>query len=763
MKPLFVFLLLILASHCSVSQQKKIDSLLAVYVAYEKEDSLKVSYLINIFRAYSVQKNFERVEAYGNEALRIADKLPYSYSLTRVYFRLGLCYHVNAIYLKAIDYYKKGIAVALKRNDKSNAAGFYINLSALYYSIPDYAKALEANEMAVSLYHKLGDAEQISSSYMNIGLIYLDMENPGKAIAYMEKALAIFKRQDNGVNYGAAIAYNGIGNAYQVAKENDLRELGIPQAVAFERSLHNHNMSLQLAGQLKERAELEREANKDIGQLYENNGNRTLALQYYQKALGNSGKVDSKESLVSTLFSLGRFHLRNKNYRESKNYLEQGLGIAREIGSLSIQRNTAEQMSKLYEELKQFDSALIYYQEYVALRDTIFSQEKEKEITRRQLQLDFAVKENDYKLMQQLSDGKLKQQLLLATQQQQQLLLKQQQLQLVSKEKDLQQLAYLKKQAESQNEKQLQAALMQKNKLQAAFDRDVRDKQISAQQTQISFDKKVKSFLALAILLATVITGLIFYNHRKTKKLNAIISEQKISLEQLGNVKDKIFSVVSHDLRTPVNSLVSFINLLEAGPLPPEKLALYSNELKQNLRYTSSLMNNLLTWAASQMQGFKPVRETIDITETFTEVLQTLQQQQHQKQVQVRNEIPAGTMIYADRNMTATVFRNLLSNAIKFSYQGAGINISSYNKKNGLAVVISDNGTGMQADHIREFNHNGHQQAESKRGTANEKGTGLGLLLCKTFMSQMGGTMLAEAGNPGTIFTTWFPAVEHSG
>jgi signal transduction histidine kinase len=202
---------------------------------------------------------------------------------------------------------------------------------------------------------------------------------------------------------------------------------------------------------------------------------------------------------------------------------------------------------------------------------------------------------------------------------------------------------------------------------------------------------------------------------------------------------------------------MSFINLLEAGPLPPEKLTLYSNELKQNLRYTSSLMNNLLTWAASQMQGFKPVRETIDVTEIFTEVLQTLQQHQQQKQVQVINKIPAGTIVFAERNMTATVFRNLLSNAIKFSYQGAAINVSSYNKKEGLSIEISDNGTGMQADRIREFNHDGHQQAESKRGTANEKGTGLGLLLCKTFMSQMGGTIFAEGDSRGMTFTTWFP------
>ena len=101
-------------------------------------------------------------------------------------------------------------------------------------------------------------------------------------------------------------------------------------------------------------------------------------------------------------------------------------------------------------------------------------------------------------------------------------------------------------------------------------------------------------FAAVALLM--VIAFLIYYNQRKTVRLNKIISNQKKELEQLSNVKDRIFSVVSHDMRTPINALISFIQLLENNHVSPEKLHLYASELKNQLTHTTNLMENLLNW-----------------------------------------------------------------------------------------------------------------------------------------------------------------------
>jgi tetratricopeptide (TPR) repeat protein len=395
MKPLLA-LLFILCSFCGLSQQKKIDSLLAVNNNYGKEDSQKVIHLINIFRQYGRQNNFNGVEEYGAKALQLAQKLPQTTSLSYVYLRLALCYHGKEKYVKAIEYYNKGIEVAQKRNDKNEEAGIYLNLSALFGSIPDYAKSLEASQLAVGLYNALGDQEQISSCYMNIGAIYLDIKDPVKAVNYINKALTIFKTQGkDGLNYGTAIAYQSIGNAYQLAADNELLQLGINPFEKNIRSIENYNEALKVTVALEEVDEVKASINNDIGQLYEKMGNRALALQHYITALQFAKAGNNKQGLADVLYSMGNFYLNEKDYEKSKIYLDQSLQIGNDNDFLSVQQNVLEKISALFEQTKRFDSAIDYYKRYIAVKNKITDKEKEKDIARKQLQIDFSVKENE--------------------------------------------------------------------------------------------------------------------------------------------------------------------------------------------------------------------------------------------------------------------------------------------------------------------------------------------------------------------------------
>ncbi len=674
---------------CSFAQ-RKIDSFLLINSNYKIEDSIKVIYLNNIFKEYSRLNNLQKLKEFSAKAIEIAKKLPQTISLTRTYFRLGLCYHGKSMYLQAIDSYNKGIEVANKRNDKNSAAGFYLNLSALYQAIPDYTKALEASDRAVNLYNQIGDKEQVSSCYMNIGSIYNDLQKPVQAVAYIQKALAVFINADEGINYGVSSAYQGIASSYSKASDAELITLGVKPVEKYQHSLEFLFKALKVATASGDGASTQiAPLNNDIGKTYEKMGNGELAFQYYQRALilYNQSSED-KNSIADILFSLGSFYADRKNYDSSLYYLQQSLQIGKENKLLFIQQQALEKISDVYEKTGKFENAIIFYKDFIKVKEEIFNAEKEKEITRKQLQLDFAIKENDYKLVQEVSDGKLKQ-----------------------------------------------------------------------QELQISLDKKVKIFLAVAIALAVIIGALIFYDQRKTKQLNKIINEQKLALQESVMVKDKLFSVVSHDVRAPLSSLMSFIDILDNGKMSPEKLAIYAQELKQNLSYTSSLMNNLLNWAASQMQGFKPQNENFDLSVIVAEVANTLQHHLTQKMVVVKNNIPADTNIYADRNMTAAILRNLISNAGKYSHKEGVVEISAQKNNDGWHIAVKDEGIGMQPGEIAKFNNHLQQTTESKRGTANEKGTGLGLLLCKTFTEQMGGKISAAANAKGMTFSIQIPVV----
>lgn len=625
------------------------------------------------------------MEVYVRQALAIAKKLPQTSSLSKVYEWLGLCYHGKAKYLQAIEAYRNGIDVAKKRNDKMVMAGFYLNLGALYGSIPDYNKSLEAQQIAVALYTELGDTDDLASCYMNLGDTYNSINNPVSAVAYISKALAIFKTQEAGLHYGTSVAYKGIAYSHRIATKFDLAKLKVRPEDRYKQSLLFLDSALRIAKIAESANPLIGSINKDIGAVYEEMGNRTLALTYYQFALQTIPQ-DEIEEYGNLLYTLGQFYFNSNDVAKSRNCLSMSLAIGKEAGLLLLQKNSLEKLSALFEKTKIYDSALIFYKESVAIKDSIFNTEKEQEITRKQLKLDFSIKENDYKLVQQVSDSKLKQ-----------------------------------------------------------------------QNLQIGFDRKVKIFLAIAIALALGIAGLIFYDRRKTKKLNSVINNQKAELEKLGNVKDKIFSVVSHDMRAPVNSLISFINILEEGNLPPEKLTMYAKSLKQSLGYTSALMNNLLTWAASQMQGFKSANEKIDASSLISEVANTLQHHWEPKNISLNNLVEKNTFVYADENMLAAVLRNLISNAVKFSHAGTTIFISAEINESGSHITIQDEGIGMQATQVAAFNANTQIQTESTRGTANEKGTGLGLLLCKTFIHQMNGTITATVNDKGTGFVLFLP------
>ena len=748
--------------HCSfyaIAQQKKLDSLLVVNNNYQKQDSQKVIYLTNVFRQYARLNNLTKMEEYANMAIALSKKIANTKSEAYVYERLGLCYHGKAMYVQAINAYTAGIEAATAGNDKDEVAGLYLNLGALYSSIPDWAKALQSNQLAVNLYNELGDKDQISSCYMNIGVIYKNINKPQKALEYIKKALTIFKTQSKGINYGVALAYEQIGNIYADVSDAELITLGIQPVDRFNVATRNLQDGLAVANACNDAESLATSIIISIGNLYEKAGENSSAIIQYENGLKRREAEQNPEDIAGMYLTLGNFYQKNNELPKSIIFLRKSIEAGKNLGLLDVQQRAYQAMSNAYEKTGVYDSAIVFYKKFITVRDSIFNAEKEKEITRKQLTLDFSVKENDYKLVQQITDGKLKQQMLLATQQQQNLLLKQQQLQLVNKEKDLQRLKYLKRQVELQNEQQLQASLLQKNTLQSKYDKEVSGKQIAKQQLQISYDGKVKIFLAIAIALALMVTGFIFYNQRKTARLNKIISEQKLSLEQLGNVKDKIFSVVSHDMRAPVNSLMSFIDILEDGKIPQEKLSLYAKELKQSLTYTSALMNNLLNWAASQMQGFKPIKENIDFSLLVNEVINTVDHHIKQKNVLVLNKVPLHTIIPADLNMAAAILRNLISNAIKYSYKDGTVAISMEQSVQLNKIFIKDEGTGMGDNEIVQFNNNKNQQpTESKRGTLNEKGTGLGLLLCKTFAQQMGGEITAHKNEKGTSFIVSLPA-----
>lgn len=295
--------------------------------------------------------------------------------------------------------------------------------------------------------------------------------------------------------------------------------------------------------------------------------------------------------------------------------------------------------------------------------------------------------------------------------------------------------------------------------LQTKYDTRNKDEQIDAQRKELAYNRRINLFLTLSSVLLFAIVGIVYYNQRRTRKLNQLITNQKVQLEQLNGVKDRIFSVIGHDMRSPVNTLISFTHLLENKKVSPDELTEYSGLLRTNLQHTARLLENLLNWAKSQMEGYKPVLEYLDISTTAEQVAGLLAQDAAAKSILLENNVGDGAMVYADVNMTELLLRNLLSNAIKYTKENGRVILETEQAGDKLRIRVTDTGVGMRPDMVVAFNKGDLSPIGSTAGTSLEKGTGLGLMLSRNFMSLMNGTIWVESiPGKGTIVTSELPA-----
>lgn len=754
-------LLLVICFFCILpgkAQQRRLDSLLALGPQYHKDDSLKVIYLKDVFRAYASQKNYAKVSLYADSAVKIARVLADKKLLAYIYQRIALVYHVSDR-LQAITNYRLSIEAAHEGGIVKTEAGSYLNLGALYQGIGDFPASLDAHERALALYASIGDKDDMMSCYMNIATIYNGMQQRVQAISYARKALEAFEA---GKSYrGMGVAYDVLGSTYLSATSEELRLAGILPENRFRIAAEMFDKGLK-AAKLSGDAGLMASFYTDFGRLNEMTGKNEMALQYFLQAqeLSNDQEND-QEAYLDNLVLTGVFYLKKlKNVEKAKQYLYEALALSKKIARLPSQQDALTALSDLHESNHNFDSALYYFRNAIVIRDQISSEERENEITRKQLKMDFDMKEREYKETQLLTDAKLKQQVMLAREREQELLLRKQQLEISNKEKSLQRLIFLQKQAELEAQKKAQASQLVQEHLKAEYDKKIRDKQIDVQNVKLGANRRVTFFLGALAVIVLAVAVFIFKSRMKTVKLNRLVSEQKSELEELVKVKDKIFSIVSHDMRAPINNLVAFGSLLEEGEIGQEKLAKYIDQVKGTLDHTSSMMENLLNWSASQMQGFAPVTEALLLNEVVADVLMGVESALHKKQLQLNNRLQTDVKVLGDRNMIELIIRNLLNNAIKFSASGTRIELLQANSAEaGMCIFsVKDNGVGLPPSKVDKINAISVLTLESTYGTNKEKGTGLGLMLCKHFAGLMKGKIwVTSKEGEGSVFSLSLP------
>lgn len=234
----------------------------------------------------------------------------------------------------------------------------------------------------------------------------------------------------------------------------------------------------------------------------------------------------------------------------------------------------------------------------------------------------------------------------------------------------------------------------------------------------------------------------------RTQKERA--EEKALKLEFMNKEKDKLFSIIGHDLNTPINSLQQYLQLLSEMELNTEERLEVERNLAKSLSDAQYLLANLLEWAKNQLHNVPMTLVSLPVEKQLLPTLRMFEQIAARKNIQLVVEIDKDAEILADHNMFDLVMRNLLNNATKFTHIGGIIQVGTIFKEDRCVIFIKDNGIGISPERQSEiFSLN----IASSYGTMNEKGTGLGLVLCREYIVQQGGHIwFSSTAAEGTVF-----------
>ncbi|NHB69100.1 tetratricopeptide repeat-containing sensor histidine kinase [Perlabentimonas gracilis] len=505
----------------------------------------------------------------------------------------------------------------------------------------------------------------------------------------------------------ASYFYNKAANTYWALNDLDNAKTLFNKALQMAIKIGNHNAIYIL--------------NTNLGLINAEMSSFKEAIEHFVKAGESAQQLNRRQDFATSMLNQANVLYEIEKYTDALDLLKQAESIAQESNDSKMLRNAYSIFAKVYDKMNMREESANYFNLFAALTRKI----QQEEILR---------KEEEAKQMVSQATSRVRE--VEAEKQATERELVERDMELVQKQRMLE-----------ETEQVTREQLMQI---------DLLNKERELQQAIISHQNQMRNIYLGVIVLILIFSAYILYSYNEKKKANHLlhqknveisrqnveIHEQAQQLRELNNLKDKLFSIISHDLRSPLGSLITLLNLTQEGYFTEDGFKDVIDELSKNVGYTSELLENLLRWAQSQMQGLKVVPSTFNIREIADDKLKLYEEQAQNKGITLRNQIDPQITAYADSAMIELVFRNLIANAIKFCDKGSVVTTTA-SHSNGLVMVsVSDTGQGISSENLKKLFGS---EIFSTRGTSNEKGTGLGLLLCKDFVSLNGGEIWAKS------------------
>lgn len=282
--------------------------------------------------------------------------------------------------------------------------------------------------------------------------------------------------------------------------------------------------------------------------------------------------------------------------------------------------------------------------------------------------------------------------------------------------------------------------------------------EIHIQNGESEMDLKIEAVLISDSKALVSGVMLLFDDISEQKKTNEQLKKQASELRQLNDLKDKFFSIISHDLKGPVFGVKELIHLTQNGIVTEEEFLEMLPEISKNMEHVAILLENLLAWTSSQLRGEYVQPQILDLRKLITSQKNLLDRIAREKSINLELRGFENTWVNADKNMMELIIRNLISNAIKFSNPGTKVLVTCKEQEGKYKLCVRDFGVGITEENLQKLNDG---ISFTTRGQANESGTGLGLLLVREYIQKNGGTMVVNSTlGEGTKFCVTLPKAD---
>ena len=621
----------------------------------------------------------------------------------------------------ALFFNSQALKLANKILSKKHVAKSLFAMAYYYEFTNNYLNAIKLYKESLLIFEDLNNQNKVAKINNDIGLCYIEIYEEDIALSYYLKALSIFKNIDN--KSGLASVYSRIGDLFYKEENYEFANKYFEDALAIYVEL-KHNLGIA-------------NTYTNIGNATADSGDYEKGLELYQKSIEIQLAENQLYGVAINYNNIGDSFIKLKDYKKAKDYLKKALKISKNLGKKNLEAVVLLNISDIANKLHNYNSAIIYANKSLNISNSIGSLQYELE----NLHSLAAAYEglgninrayNFHKKYEKIKDSFIK----------------------IDKTKKVELFHTLNKLQKSQ------------------FTIDELANQNKITQLKYQNERKFIYFLIGAILLFGFFVVLLIlqqtakknaynlleYKNHQINKMNDEIQIQRDDLKQLNKTKDTFFSIIAHDLRSPFNSIEGFTDLVIENnyEYDDEKRLKFLKIIKGSTSKASSLLNNLLIWANSQSGNIEFNPQKVDLIQEVSNVISLLEIQAINKDIKILNNVARNLFVNADKNMLATILRNLISNAIKFTDLKGEIKISSSITSNFVEISVKDNGVGIsQLDIDNLFSI---EVKNSNVGTANEQGSGLGLILCKDFVEKHGGKLWVESSiNEGSEFKFTMP------